>query len=106
MRRGEIWWAAMDPARGSEIRKTRPAVILSVDQVNRARQTVVLVPLSTGPRARPPLVVAAPSVGPRSVAICDQLRALDKSRLSSRIGSLSSSDLQAVERGVRTVLGL
>jgi mRNA interferase MazF len=96
----------MDPARGGEIRKTRPAAILSVDPVNRARSTVVLVPLSTGPKPRPPLVVATPSVGGQSVAICDQVRALDKSRLSTRIGNLSPSDLRAIEAGVRTVLGL
>jgi len=96
----------MDPARGSEIRKTRPAVILSVDSINRARQTIMVVPLSASPRPRPPIIVAVPSRGAQSVAICDQLRALDKSRLSTRIGSLSAADLRAVEAGVKMVLGL
>lgn len=44
IRRGEIWWVAFDPARGSEIRKTRPCVVVSVDEVNRARRTPVVVP--------------------------------------------------------------
>jgi mRNA interferase MazF len=91
---------------GSEIRKTRPAVILSVDALNKARKTVVIVPLSGSAQARPPIVVATPSSGPDSVAICDQLRAVDKARLVSQIGVLSAADTRAVSQGVRQILGL
>jgi mRNA interferase MazF len=106
VRRGEVWWVDLDPTRGSEIRKTRPAVILSVDALNRVRRTVVVVPLSSSPEPRPPLVVAVTSVGAGSVAVCDQVRAVDKGRLARRQGRLSDADLREVEEGVRAVLGL
>ena len=106
VRRGEVWWVSLDPARGGEIQKTRPAVVLTVDALNRARRTVVVVPLSTGPAPRPPIVVATPSAGTGSVAACDQLRAVDKGRLTGRVGQLAAADLRAVEDGVRGVLEL
>lgn len=106
VRRGEIWWVNLDPTRGSEIRKTRPAVVLTANSLNRARRTVVVVPLSTGPAPRPPIVVATPSAGVDSVAVCDQVRAVDKRRLTRRSGELAAADLRAVEDGVRIVLEL
>jgi mRNA interferase MazF len=106
VRRGEVWWVDLDPTRGSEIRKTRPAVVLTVDGLNNARRTVVVVPLSTGPALRPPIVVPTPSAGVGSVAVCDQARAVDKSRLTRLVGQLAMGDLRAVEDGVRVVLGL
>ena len=94
------------PTRGSEIRKTRPAVVLTADALNRARRTVVVVPLSTGPAPNPPIVVATPSAGADTVAVCDQVRAVDKGRLSRRSGQMAAADLQAIEDGVRAVLEL
>ena len=96
----------LDPVRGSEIRKTRPAVVLTADALNRARRTVVVVPLSTGPTPRPPIVVAVPSAGADSVAVCDQVRAIDKARLIRLSGQLARADLLAIEDGVRAVLEL
>ncbi len=106
VRRGEVWWVDLDPARGSEVRKVRPAVVLTANALNRARRTVVVVPLSTGPVPRPPIVVATPSAGAESVAVCDQLRAVDKVRLTQRKGQLDAADLRAVEHGMRAVLEL
>ena len=106
VRRGEVWWVAFDPTRGSEIRKTRPAVVLSANGLNRARRTVLVVPLSTGPPPRPPIVVATPSAGREAVAVCDQLRAVDKTRLTRADGVLSAPDLRAIEAGLRAVLEL
>ena len=106
MNRGEIWWVHFDPVQGSEIRKIRPAVVVTADGLNRARRTVVVVPLSTGPQPRPPLVVATPSAGASSVAVCDQIRAVDKRRLTRSEGRLAAADLRAVEDGLRRVLEL
>lgn len=106
VRRGSIWWVDLDPTQGAEIRKSRPAVVLSADGLNRARRTVVVVPLSSGPNPRPPLVVAVPSAGERSVAVCDQLRAVDRTRLRRLAGSVTREDLRMVEAAVRAVLGL
>jgi mRNA interferase MazF len=106
VRRGDIWWVSLDPTRGSEIRKTRPAVVITVNALNRARRTVVVVPLSTGPEPRPPIIVPTPSAGPNSVAICDQLRAVDKRRLTRISGRLSTTDLRILEEGLRQILEL
>ena len=106
VRRGEVWWVDLDPTRGSKIRKTRPAVVLTAHALNRARRTVVVVPLSTGPSPRPPIVVATPSAGADSVAVCDQVRAVDKGRLTRCVGQLTAADLRSVENGVRIVLEL
>jgi mRNA interferase MazF len=106
IRRGDVWWVNLDPTVGAEIRKTRPAIVLTADALNSLRHTVVVVPLSHGPRPRPPLVVTTPSAGDGSVAVCDQLRSVDKVRLTSRIGSLDGADLRSVELGVRAVLAL
>jgi mRNA interferase MazF len=102
-----VWRVDLDSTRGSEIRKTRPAVVLlTVDALNRVRRTVVVVPLSTGPTPHLPIVVATASAGAGSVAVCDQVRAVDKSRLTRPVGQLAMADLRAVEDGVRVVLGL
>jgi mRNA interferase MazF len=106
MRRGEIWWVDFDPAQGSEIQKLRPAVILTINAVNKARRTVTVVPLSSAATPRPPIVISTPSAGQNFVAVCDQLRAIDKSRVQTRIGVLSASDLTTLAESIKIILGL
>ena len=106
MKRGEVWWVDFEPAQGSEIRKKRPAVILSDNAINRVRRTLVVVPLSSSPNPQPPLVIAIPSAGKDSVAVCDQLRSVDKKRLGKQIGILSDGDLRLLEKSIRAVLNL
>ncbi len=106
IRRGEVWWVDFDTVEGGEIRKMRPAVVVTADALNRARRTVVVVPLATGPHPRPPIVVATPSAGDGRVAVCDQARAVDKARLTRTAGQLSSVDLRAIEDGLRRILEL
>lgn len=106
MQRGEVWWVNFDPSEGTEIQKCRPAVILTVNALNRARGTVVVVPLSTSARPRPPLVVAMPSAGVRSVAVCDQLCAADKRRFGKKLGELSRRDLNVLNESMKIILGL
>jgi mRNA interferase MazF len=106
VRRGDICWVDFDIAESSEMRPMRPAVIITADALNRARRTVVVVPLATGARPRPPIVVATPSAGEGRVAVCDQARAVDKARLTRTAGQLSAPDLKAVEDGLRRVLEL
>ncbi|MDD5333033.1 MAG: type II toxin-antitoxin system PemK/MazF family toxin [Rhodoferax sp.] len=103
MNRGDLYWARLDPTVGAELQKTRPVVVLTINAFNRARKTVIVVPLSSSARNEPPLNVALTG---GSVARCDQLRTLDKSRLTRRIGTLAAADLLAIEDGVRKVLGL
>jgi mRNA interferase MazF len=106
VRRGDIWWVDFDVVESGDMRPMRPAVIVTADALNRARRTVVVVPLATGPQPRPPIVVATPSAGEGRVAVCDQARAVDKARLTRTAGHLSASDLRAIEDGLRRVLEL
>ena len=106
MRRGEVWLVSSDPSEGMESRKCRPAVILTINALNSARGTVVVVPLSTSAKPRPPIVVSLPSVGKTSVAVCDQLCAADKSRFSRKICDLSSEDVSLLNESLKVVLGL
>jgi mRNA interferase MazF len=106
IRRGEVWWVDFEDPDDGEMRRMRPAVVISADALNRARHSVVVVPLVSGAVARPPLVIATPSAGARLAAVCDQARAIDKARLTHTAGQLSSVDLRAVEDGLRRILDL
>ena len=105
-RRGEIWWVALDPVAGSEIAKTRPAVVLTNDIVNQRRRTVVVVPLSSAPSASPPILVPIRCAGRDAVAVLDQIRAVSKQRLRDRVGEVSAAELTALEEALREVLDL
>ena len=105
-KRGQIWWINLDPTVGSEIKKQRPCVVLSHDTVNRLRRTPVVVPLSHSAKDSPPVIVTMPSAGPDSVAVVDQLRAVDKQRFVRAKGFLSPDDLEALEQAVSRVLAL
>ena len=76
--RGEVFWARLDPTVGSEIQKTRPVVVLSINPLNRARKTVVVVPLST---SAPAIDFLNVELKGGSVARCEHIRSIDKSRL-------------------------
>jgi mRNA interferase MazF len=105
-RRGEIWWARLDPTVGSEINKTRPCLVVSSTVINERRRTVVVVPLSTNAQVAPPLTVRVKCSGREVVAVVDQVRALAKERLSGLIDDLSQDQMQAVENALREILEL
>jgi len=106
MNRGDVYWVNLDPTRGSEIRKRRPCVLVGATPINRARRTVVVVPLSTAAKSHPPLTVEVRVLGRTAVGVCDQIRAVDKTRLMERAGVLSSEDMRAIDDGLRQVLSL
>jgi mRNA interferase MazF len=85
MTRGDIWWTALGPSQGSEIKKTRPCVVLTHDTLNRLRKTVVVVPLSTAAKPHPPITVPVTCQGRAAVAVIDQIGAVAKHRLQSKM---------------------
>ena len=91
---------------GSEIKKTRPCVVVGTNVLNERRRTVVVVPLSSTPQAAPPLLIPVVCAGRRAVAVIDQIRAVTKERLARRVGELSPEELAVVEDGLRMVLEL
>lgn len=107
IQRGQVYWTALDPVQGSEISKTRPCVILSANEINRRRNTVVIVPLTSTPEpVHFPLVIDVPSAGTGSKVRTEHIRSIDKTRLKNLIGHICDSDLDTISRGVAKVLGI
>jgi len=104
--RGEVWWASLDPTQGPEIRKTRPCVVLTSDTINRLRKTVVVLPLSTAAKPHPPLTVSVTCEGRPATAIVDQIRAIGKHRLRSKIERMSDPELRNVATALAEILEL
>lgn len=101
--RGDVFWARLDTTVGSELQKTRPVVVLSINPLNKVRKTVVVVPLSTSAPAIEFLNVALKG---GSVARCEHIRAIDKTRLLERVGSISDTDMLKIDEGVARILGI
>lgn len=106
MRRGEVWWVEFDPAIGSEVRKTRPAVIVSNDAANRNLSRVVVVPVTSNTGRQYPGEALVNVGGQSSKAMADQIMAADKSRLRGPLGALSKADMVAVEEAIKIHLAL
>lgn len=106
-KRGQIYRVKREPTKGSEQQGVaRPCLIFSIKPLNARLRQVGVVPLSTSAKVLPPVVVGVPSAGPDSVALCHQLRTIDKMRISKCLGEMSPADLVAVESAVRQVDGL
>ncbi|NBT56599.1 MAG: type II toxin-antitoxin system PemK/MazF family toxin, partial [Betaproteobacteria bacterium] len=88
MRRGEVWWVEFDPSVGTEIRKTRPAVIVSNDAANRNLARVVVVPMTSNTGRLYPGEAVVSVDGQSSKAMADQIMAADKARLKSQLGTV------------------
>ena len=106
MLRGEVWWVEFDPAVGTEIRKTRPAVIVSNDGANRNLARVVVVPMTSNTGRIYPGEAAVTVGGQSSKAMADQIMAADKTRLTSQLGALTKADLQAVKEAIKSHLDM
>jgi mRNA interferase MazF len=92
MKRGEVWWVALDPTVGSEIQKTRPCLIVSPDVMVAGLRTVLVAPLTSRGRTasfRP----AVSFKGTTGLILLDQVRAVDKSRLRNRMGKVDDRTL-------------
>ena len=106
MKRGEVWWINFDPSLGGEIQKTRSAIILSNDVSNKYLNRVQVVPLTSTIGKLYPSEAYVTVDGKQSKAMADQLTTVSKLRLLDSDGSLSPSDLAAVESAVRNQLSL
>lgn len=109
--RGEIWLAELNPVRGSEQAGTRPVLVMQTNAINRFTTTVLAIPFTTNLRraALPPCIHVAAGEGglsSESVALCHQLRVLDKTRLTKKLGEVSAATLEKIETCVLFTLGI
>jgi mRNA interferase MazF len=93
--RGDVYLVQLDPTRGSEIRKTRPCLVVSPDELNENLRTVIVAPMTTGGHAYP-WRVQCRFQGRSGFVATDQLRTVDSERLARRLGRLAPSPLAAV----------
>jgi mRNA interferase MazF len=87
-RRDEVWLIALDPSKGSEIKKTRPCLVVSPDEMNEPLQTALVAPMTTALRNYPTRVNLVFRGKAGQVAL-DQLRAIDRQRLVRRLGVIT-----------------
>lgn len=106
MRRGEVWWVNFSPSVGGEIRKKRPAVIVSNDAANRHLNRVQVVPLTSKVDKVYPSEARVIFGGKPGKAVADQLTTVSKLRLFDRGGSLSDEEMRYVERAIKVQLAL
>ena len=105
-RRGEIYWVNLDPVVGTEIRKTRPAVIVSNDSCNRYSTRVVVLPITSNVSSLYPGEALVAVKGKAGRAIGDQIRSIDKARLKSRAGVVTSDEMSRIEEALAITLAL
>lgn len=114
MKRGDLYWADLQPRSGSEQQGRRPVVVLSHDGFNQSPtwRSVIVIPCSTSgsQRRRGPTAVLLPEgtggLPESCFALCHQITTLDRSKLTRQIGSLPDSVLRAVEAGLKAAVDL
>jgi mRNA interferase MazF len=106
MKRGEVWWVSFEPSVGGEIRKKRPAVIVSNDVANKYLNRVQVVPLTSKTDRVYPSEALVMIDGKEGKAVADQLATVSKLRLSTRVGVLSPVDLMKVGEAIKVQLDL
>jgi mRNA interferase MazF len=108
VRRGDVVVVNLDPTIGVEIKKTRPAIVVSNDSINHFSQLVVVVPLTKNAAHLSPSHVVIPKGTARltstSKVVTEQIKAVDKQRIVRKLGSLTAPVLEQVERALKNTL--
>ena len=92
--RFDVYLVNLDPTTGSEIRKTRPALVVSPDEINHNIATVIIAPMTTGGKLYPTRV-GCEFEGKQGKIVLDQIRTIDKSRLVKKLGRITDATTQA-----------
>ncbi|MFN7939562.1 MAG: type II toxin-antitoxin system PemK/MazF family toxin [Bryobacteraceae bacterium] len=111
MHRGEVYWCDLNPVRGHEQGKRRPVVVISSDQYNTSRSPMIaVIPLTSAPRKHPlqvPLLEADTGLEKPSTALVDQLRFVDRSRITGpSVGMVAEEQMKHLDRALSLALGL
>lgn len=109
-KRGQVYLVCLDPTIGSEINKTRPALIISNDIGNQFAETITIIPVTSNVEKVFPFEVLLPveetGLSKNSKAKCNQIRTIDKRRLLNPLGKISSEKIKEVEGALRIHLGM
>ncbi|HET7267855.1 MAG TPA: type II toxin-antitoxin system PemK/MazF family toxin [Oleiagrimonas sp.] len=105
VRRGDVWLAALDPTLGSEIRKTRPCIVVSPAEMHEHLRTAIVAPMTTGSQPAP-YRIPVQFQGKRGLVLLDQVRTLDKRRLVKRLGMIRTNTLEKVCSTLQEVFAL
>jgi len=104
VKRREVWWVSFDPSVGGEIKKKRPAVIVSNDAANKFLNRIQVVPLTSKTERIYPSEAVVVFQGEESKAMADQLATVSKEGFLSRIDSLSQEDMHKIEEAIKVQL--
>ena len=105
-RRGDVYWVALDPVIGTEIRKTRPAVVVSNDSCNRYGTRVVVLPITSNVDSLFPGEALIMIKGKQARALGDQIRSIDRSRLKARLCTVTRAEMVRLEEALAVTLDL
>jgi mRNA interferase MazF len=105
-KRGDVYWVNLDPVVGTEIRKTRPAVVVSNDSCNRYGTRIVVLPITSNTESLYPGEAIVEIKGKQGRALGDQIRSIDKSRLKARVGRLTADEMSRIDEALAVTLGL
>ena len=106
MKRGEVWWISFEPSIGGEVRKQRPAIIVSNDAANHYLNRVQVVPITSNVDKLYPSEAYVTFSGKKSKAMADQITTVSKKRLINSAGSISKTEMEGIGKAISTQLDL
>lgn len=99
----EVFWISLDPSQGSEMTKTRPCVIVSPDELNEFLRTLIIIPITSTIKTYPWRIKCIISNKQGSIAT-DQIKAVDRTRIGSKIGKLSKGEIILLKDALHKML--
>jgi len=105
VRRGDVWLINLDPTVGSEIKKTRPCVVVSPAEMHDYLRTVIVTPMTTGSKPAP-YRIPVKFQGKHGLILLDQIRVLDKTRLVKKLGEVEGETLTATLETLQEVFAM
>jgi len=106
MLRGEIWWVNFDPSVGADVKKRRPAIIVSNNTANSYLNRVQVIPLTSNVSKLYPCEVLVDFNGVKSKAMADQLTTVSKLRVVNRAGEITHYEIKNIEKAIKLQLAL